>query len=172
MEARVKNIPFYEREGYKCAIYALLVLPRYLHSLLWNTLILQGGLVWSKKSCQWKTLSKNKGDGRISKKEKSKLDNATEWFNNNRDFAIIVIPAVITVSTILLKGGISLIKSAYRIKQANKIQQQKARTMYDYSLHRYWTLRRDLTNMEMMEIARRRKDGEKLAEILRDLKVI
>lgn len=108
----------------------------------------------------------------LEKEKKSKLDNATEWFNNNRDFAIIVIPAVITVSTILLKGGISLVKSVYRTKQANKIQQQKARTMYDYSLHRYWTLKRDLTNNEMLEIARRRKDGEKLAEILRDLKVI
>lgn len=108
----------------------------------------------------------------LEKEKKSKLDDATNWFNNNREFALIVIPAVVTVSTILLKGGISLVKSAYRTKQANKIQQQKARTMYDHSLHRYWTLNRDLTNGEMLEIARRRKDGEKLAEILRDLKVI
>lgn len=108
----------------------------------------------------------------LEQQKKSKVEEATDWFNNNREFAMIIIPAGIGLATLLLKGGISLVKTCYRTKQATKIQQQKARTMYDYSLHRYWTLKRDLTNTEMLEIARRRKDGEKLAEILRDLRVI
>ena len=104
--------------------------------------------------------------------KKSKVEEATEWFNENRELALLIIPAGITIATLLVKGGISLTKTAIRSHQQRKLQQQKAHRIYDYSLHRYWQLKRELTNRELFEIANRKKSGEQLSVILSDLNVI
>ena len=43
---------------------------------------------------------------------------------------------------------------------------------YDRSLGHYWTLRRRLTNAEWVEIDKRKNNGERLADILSELKVL
>jgi len=43
---------------------------------------------------------------------------------------------------------------------------------YDRSLGHYWVLRRELTNREWIEIDQRKKNGERLADILSELKVL
>ena len=43
---------------------------------------------------------------------------------------------------------------------------------YDRSLGHYWRLRRELTNAEWIEIDKRKNNGERLADILDELKVL
>lgn len=43
---------------------------------------------------------------------------------------------------------------------------------YDRSLGHYWRLRRELSNKEWLEIDQRKKNGERLSDILAELKVL
>lgn len=43
---------------------------------------------------------------------------------------------------------------------------------YDRSLGHYWKLRRELTNEEWLEIDKRKKNGERLSDILDDMRVL
>ncbi len=43
---------------------------------------------------------------------------------------------------------------------------------YDRSLGYYWALKRKLSNRELLEIDSRKKNGERLADILSDLNVL
>jgi len=43
---------------------------------------------------------------------------------------------------------------------------------YDRSLGHYWKLRRELTNSEWVEIDQRKQNGERLADILDELKAL
>lgn len=44
--------------------------------------------------------------------------------------------------------------------------------VYDNRLGHYWKLKRELTNNEWLEIDRRKKRGERLSDILDDLRVL
>ena len=43
---------------------------------------------------------------------------------------------------------------------------------YDRSLGHYWRLRRELSNKEWLEIDQRKKNGERLSDILAEMKVL
>ena len=43
---------------------------------------------------------------------------------------------------------------------------------YDRSLGHYWKLRRELTNEEWLEIDKRKKNGERLSDILDAMRVL
>ena len=43
---------------------------------------------------------------------------------------------------------------------------------YDRSLGHYWKLRRELTNEEWIAIDKRKRNGERLGDILAELKVL
>ena len=43
---------------------------------------------------------------------------------------------------------------------------------YDRSLGHYWRLKRELSNKEWLEIDKRKKEGERLADILADMRVL
>ena len=64
------------------------------------------------------------------------------------------------------------------IKTAGKIignrQQKNLKDLYCYDprLGHYWRLRREPTNNEWLEIDRRRKRGERLSEILDDMRIL
>lgn len=53
-----------------------------------------------------------------------------------------------------------------------KEQDLKDLYCYDRSLGHYWKLRRELTNDEWLEIDKRKKEGERLSDILDDMKVL
>ena len=59
-------------------------------------------------------------------------------------------------------------------KRINLRKQEELKDLYCYdrSLGHYWRLRRELTNAEWLEIDRRKKNGERLADILEELKVL
>ena len=94
------------------------------------------------------------------------------WFNDNRELAMIIIPAGLTLAGFMVKGGISITKGLIRTHNLNKESQLKDLYCYDRSLGHYWKLRRELTNNEWVEIDQRKKNGERLADILSELKVL
>lgn len=101
-----------------------------------------------------------------------KLDAASDWYDNNREFAMVAIPAAGALVVAIVKGGINLSKHAMRTHNLKKEEDLKELYCYDRSLGHYWQLRRKLTNAEWVEIDRRKKHGERLADILEELKVL
>lgn len=104
-------------------------------------------------------------------KEKVK-EKATKAYVKTRDFCSnnreLVIPAAITLGS----GAIKLGKMAMKSKNLKKEERIKEEYCYDRSLGHYWKLRRPLTNDEWLEIDQRKRDGERLSDILSELKVL
>lgn len=106
---------------------------------------------------------------KVKEKVKEKASNAYQktkaFCINNRE---IVIPVAITLST----GLVKISKMAVKSKNLKKEEQLKEEYCYDRSLGHYWKLRRPLTNDEWLEIDQRKRDGERLSDILAELKVL
>ena len=94
------------------------------------------------------------------------------WFYNNQQLALFIIPIAGTVTVACVKGIIGLSKGAIKHANLKKEQDIKELYCYDRSLGHYWALRRELTNAEWIEIDRRKKNGERLSDILSELKVL
>lgn len=88
-----------------------------------------------------------------------------EFLINNREKVIAGVPIVI--------GGIAtVVKVVGKRSNLNKQEKLKDLYCYDRSLGHYWKLRRELTNKEWLEIDSRKKAGERLSDILSDMKVL
>lgn len=96
---------------------------------------------------------------------KKKVNETMVWVNDNKEVLIILIPAVAGA----VKFTSKTIGNHINIR---KEEQLKNLYCYDRSLGHYWKLRRELTNSEWIEIDRRKKQGERLADILDELKVL
>ncbi len=86
-------------------------------------------------------------------------------YYNNQQTIQVVVPALIGLAT----TGIGVI--AKHRKQHNE-KNLKELYCYDRSLGHYWKLRRELTNAEWVAIDKRKSNGERLADILSELKVL
>lgn len=94
-----------------------------------------------------------------------KVNNAKIWIYNNKELVMIFGP--------VLMGGLTTgIKTVNRNIKLHKEKQLKDLYCYDRSLGHYWKLRRELTNSDWVEIDKRKKNGERLADILKELKVL
>lgn len=105
---------------------------------------------------------------RKQKREKF-FNDAKNWINNNTQVVLVLGPIVI--------GGVfSLVKMTTRgiTKQIQLHKEDELKTLYCYdrSLGHYWKLRRKLKNSEWVQIDKRKANGERLADILEDLKVL
>ena len=92
-------------------------------------------------------------------------DKAKDFCINNKE---VVVPVAITLAT----GAVKLGKLVMKSKNLNKEEQLKEEYCYDRSLGHYWKLRRPLTNKEWIEIDSRKRDGERLSNILSSMKVL
>ena len=96
---------------------------------------------------------------------KWKLNRAVIWADDNKEILIVVVPCI--------AGAAKLIaKTVNKSVNLRKEEQLKELYCYDRSLGHYWKLRRELTNDEWIEIDKRKKQGERLADILSELKVL
>ena len=95
----------------------------------------------------------------------NKLHNVGKWIDGNKELIILVGPTVISAAT----AGI---KWAGKHVTLRKEQDLKDLYCYDRSLGHYWRLRRELSNAEWVEIDRRKNNGERLGDILAELKVL
>lgn len=87
------------------------------------------------------------------------------WFMRNKEIVIVLTPVVI--------GGLTtIVKVVGKRSNLRKEESLKQLYCYDRSLGHYWRLRRELSNKEWLEIDKRRKNGERMADILAGLKVL
>ena len=90
------------------------------------------------------------------------------FFNDNKEMIFFLTP--IGLAAI---GGVSKgVKLIVKRSNLNKEEKIKNNYCYDRSLGHYWALRRELSNDEWLEIDRRKREGERLADILEQLKVL
>ena len=95
----------------------------------------------------------------------SKIQKGKDWITRNKEAVIILTPIVI-------KSFTTVAKVVGKRSNLKKEEDLKDLYCYDRSLGHYWRLRRELTNKEWLEIDRRKKDGERLSDILDEMKVL
>lgn len=97
---------------------------------------------------------------------------ASNAYQKARTFCInnkeVVVPVAITLATGTVKVTKQLLK-ARNIKEDERIKEEYC---YDRSLGHYWALRKPLSNKEWLEIDSRKQNGERLADILSDMRVL
>ena len=102
---------------------------------------------------------------KIKEKIEGKIRDGLAWANDNKEIVIALTPVVI--------GGVTTV-TKFVIKRSNMHKEETLKNLYCYdrSLGHYWRLRRELSNKEWLEIDNRKKNGERLADILAELKVL
>lgn len=98
-------------------------------------------------------------------KLKQKANNVKWWIYDNKEMIMVLGPSVIA-------GVVTVAKTVGKRVNLKKEEDLKDLYCYDRSLGHYWQLRRELTNKEWLEIDARKKNGERLADILEELKVL
>lgn len=90
---------------------------------------------------------------------------AKEWTIRNKGDIIVLTPVIV--------GGITTVIKVVS-KRANLCKEEHIKKLYCYdrSLGHYWELRRELSNKEWLVIDQRKKNGERLADILSELRVL
>ena len=88
-----------------------------------------------------------------------------DWVINNKDILVVLVPVIVSGVTTVTKVV---------VKRVNLRKQENIKNLYCYdrSLGHYWKLRRELTNKEWVEIDKRKRNGERLADILDEFKVL
>lgn len=110
-------------------------------------------------------IQKEKRKREFKRKIDRKLQKGKEWFFRNKEIIFTLTPVIITgITTITKVVG----------KRVNLHKQETLKDLYCYdrSLGHYWKLKRELSNKEWLEIDKRKKNGERLSDILAELKVL
>ena len=103
---------------------------------------------------------------------KRRFHTACKWFKDNKEIVLVLGPAAIGLTTVVIKGGIKLATAGFRHINLHEEKKLKDFYCYDRSLGHYWKLRRELTNREWTEIDKRKKNGERMGDILNELHVL
>ena len=129
--------------------------------------ITRGAIIMFKKNEKIEIVDFEKEAKRRERKEKfqNKLDRAINWIHNNKEIVMLVGPT-------LISGVAFGAKTITKQVRLNKEKNLKDLYCYDRSLGHYWKLRRELTNSEWVEIDQRKQNGERLADILDELKAL
>lgn len=101
----------------------------------------------------------------FKEKVRTKIQNGKEWVVKNKE-------AVITLTPVIIGGVTTIVKVAGKRVNLRKQEDLKDLYCYDRSLGHYWRLRRELSNKEWLEIDKRKKNGERLSDILEEMKVL
>ena len=102
---------------------------------------------------------------RMKRKAEEKGQKLGRWFDRNKEAILILAPVVIG-------GATTVIRVVAKRSNLRKEERVKNLYCYDRSLGHYWALRRELSNAEWLEIDKRKKNGERLSDILDELKVL
>ena len=106
------------------------------------------------------------------RERKEKVKEFKTWCKDNPELAVIVFTGATGGAVAGIKGIIALAKALTRSANLRKQQKLRDLNVYDTSLGHYWNLKRKLSNSEWLLIEYRRKNGERLADILDDLNVL
>lgn len=110
--------------------------------------------------------NKKKADRRAWVYEKV---NKAKWFveDHKAQIAAVATATPVVVGTIMQIAR--MVSQQDRLKKAKDLKELYC---YDRSLGHYWKLRRELTNDEWLAIDARKRSGERLADILKELNVL
>lgn len=101
----------------------------------------------------------------FKRKVRNGLNKTGAWIYRNKEMVIFFTPIVV--------GGMgNLVRVVSKNINLSKEKAVKDLYCYDRSLGHYWALRRELSNSEWVEIDKRKANGERLADILSELKVL
>lgn len=117
------------------------------------------------KILKFKDFSKDQNKTTFKERLKVKAQNGKEWVVNNKEIVIALTPFIFGSLTTITKVVGKQIK-------LGKEKELKELYCYDRSLGHYWRLKRDLSNREWVEIDNRKSNGERLADILSEMKVL
>lgn len=101
----------------------------------------------------------------VKGKFSQKMHDVKEWVIDNKETIIVLAPIVIGVVTPIVKT----VNKHITLKKAKDVKELYC---YDRSLGHYWSLKRELTNKEWITVDRRKKNGERLSDILESMKVL
>lgn len=110
--------------------------------------------------------NKKKADRRAWVYEKV---NKAKWFVEDHKAQIAAVAAATPVVVGTIMQIARMVSQQDRLK---KVKDLKELYCYDRSLGHYWKLRRELTNDEWLAIDARKRSGERLADILKELNVL
>ena len=110
--------------------------------------------------------NKKKADRRAWVYEKV---NKAKWFVEDHKAQIAAIAAATPVVVGTIMQIARMVSQQDRLKKAKDLKELYC---YDRSLGHYWKLRRELTNDEWLAIDARKRSGERLADILKELNVL
>lgn len=96
---------------------------------------------------------------------KCKIKSFGKWCVENKELVMWFTPIVIGGVTTIVK----VVGRGYNLRKQESV---KNLYCYDRSLGHYWSLRRELSNREWLEVDQRKKNGERLADILESMKVL
>ena len=114
----------------------------------------------------------NMKDVKREARKRAIKERVTNSFRNGKDWVVRNKEAVITLTPIVIGGITTVAKVVGKRVNLHKQEDLKDLYCYDRSLGHYWRLRRELTNQEWLEIDKRKKNGERLSDILDELKVL
>ena len=86
------------------------------------------------------------------------------WCTKNQEVVYVIVGAV--------SIGSSIYKKYFYKTAAERELEYQRKHIYDYSLGHHWTLRRELTANEMMEMEERKRNGESMGDILQRMRVL
>ncbi len=109
--------------------------------------------------------AKEKRAEELKDKVCTKLHEAKDWIEWHKN-------EIVTYTPIAIAGATTIIKVVGRRINLHKQKTLKTLYCYDRSLGHYWRLRRPLSNREWVAIEKRRKHGERLADILNSMNVL
>lgn len=110
--------------------------------------------------------NKKKADRRAWVYEKV---NKAKWFVEDHKAQIAAVAAATPVVVGTIMQIARMVSQQDRLKKAKDLKELYC---YDRSLGHYWKLRRKLTNDEWLAIDARKRSGERLADILKELNVL
>ena len=93
---------------------------------------------------------------------------ALNWVERNPQLALMLIPAGVAV----FKGTTKVCSKMMQRANMEAAQREIRRRCYDPSEGHYWFLKRELSNDEWLLVNNRHQSGERLGDILNDLRVL
>lgn len=96
------------------------------------------------------------------------VTDAGAWINRNAMTLLTLTPVAIAAT----RAATGLVVGVGRRMELAEEQKRRSYTVYDRSAGHYWDLKRKLTNTDWANINAHKADGERLGDILREMKVL
>lgn len=100
-----------------------------------------------------------------------KVEEAGDWINRNAPTILAFASVAITTTKVATDLMVHIGRRVELADERNQ-RRKRERSCYDRSEGHYWNLKRKLTNADWAEINARKENGERLGDILNEMKVL